>query len=212
MAPIYICVWALIFMSHGTHVSIFMCLYIHQPIFMCVYIHAPIFMSHGTHVSVRIYSFFTHLHTHGTDAHLHLCHDSFTSVPWLIFICAMTPERLYSCVMAHMCHGAYINFLLIYILMAQILIYICAKTHLHLCHDSWATIFMCYGTHVNQSRVTHCVWVSESLRLLCLNSNRADFLNNWIEREIDAMRHDSFICVTWPIHVCDMTHSYMSFI
>ena len=23
------------------------------------------------------------------------------------------------------------------------------------------------------------------------------------------MRHDSFICVTWPIHMCDMTHSYV---
>ena len=129
-----------------------------------------------------------------------------------LYSCVSISMRLYSCVMAHMCHGAYINFLLIYILMAQILIYICAMTHLHLCHDSWAPILMCHGTHVIQSRVTHCVWVSESLRLLCLNSNRADFLNTWIEREIDAVRHDSFICVTWPIHVCDMTHSYVSFI
>jgi len=23
------------------------------------------------------------------------------------------------------------------------------------------------------------------------------------------MRHDSLICVTWLIHMCDMTHSYV---
>jgi len=170
---------------------------------------APIFMGVSSlcTVSWRLYTFVSERLYSWVMAHM--CLYSCVSISINLNSCVSISMHLYSWVMAHMCQGAYIHFLLICILMAQMLIYICAMTHLHLCHDSFSSVPWLLSAYIHVSWHTCESVTRDSLRH---NSNRADFLKNWIEREIDAMRHDSFICVTWPIHVCDMTHSYMSFI
>jgi len=70
------------------------------------------------------------------------------------------------------------------------------------------TVHMCYMNH-------SCVWYYWFMSLMWLISRwhgrfikMCDMNHSkcviWI---IPSVRHDSFICVTWLMHMCDMTHS-----
>jgi len=74
----------------------------------------------------------TKTHTHTSDqTHLHVCHDSFTCVMWLIHMCDMTHS--------HVWH--------ISISCVSWLLYMCVMTPLHVCHDSFRSQ-RCWKTHM----------------------------------------------------------------
>jgi len=70
------------------------------------------------------------------DCYCLLCHDSFTCVPWLIHMCAMTHS--------HVCHDSFTC--------VPWLIHMCAMTHSHMCHDS----SMCVPCLIHMCAMTHC--------------------------------------------------------
>ena len=50
-------------------------------------------------------------------------------------------------------------------------------------------------THLHADSYTHTAWAGAA-------ANHNDMTHSYVW-------HDSFICVTWLIHMCDMTHSYV---
>jgi len=94
-------------------------------------------------------------------------------------------------------------------------------SHVWMSHDthmneSWRTyewvmahIWMSHGAPMNESWhtwewVTAHIWVRH---VTC--TNESWHTRAWISSQIGKyVWHDSFICVTWLIHMCDMTHSY----
>jgi len=141
-----------------------------------------------------------------TVTHPHVCNvttscvwrDSFIRWTWLIHVCAMSPS--------YVRHDSFIG--------VKWLIYMYDMTHLHVWHDASARVYsanlsavhnvkwspwrihMCYPTHrcVCHDSWTFVTWrirASIFCKAKCSTSNKA---------------HDSFICVTWLIYMCAMTH------
>jgi len=78
----------------------------------------------------------------------------------------------------------------------------CVMSHIWMSHVSWHDSFIrisatCVMSHIWMSHVS---WHDSFIRIsaTCVMSATCRYV--W---------HDSFICVTWLIHMCDMTHSYV---
>ena len=102
--------------------------------------------------------------------HSHMCHDSFTYVPWLIHICAMTHS--------HMCHDSFIyaTWLIYTCVMTHShttwLIHICAMTHSHVRHDSCTNVSWLILDGVNGLR-RWLLTISRLLKIISLVCRRA---------------------------------------
>ena len=106
------------------------------------------------------------------------CHDSFIRVPWRIHMCAMTHWPLW-----------------------------------HACHEGVEHIHESVMAHTWMSHVIH-VWMSQLLGFMALK----DMTRSYVCRMNESLthsapyarleRHDSFICASGLIHICDMTHSW----
>jgi len=87
--------------------------------------------------------------------------------------------------------------------------YLCDMTHLYVWYDS----FICVTWLIRMCDVTHLYvwWCYPQFEMwrpdVCLYV-RHDESFVWHMTHLYVW-HDSFICVTWLIHVCDMTHSYV---
>jgi len=142
--------------------------------------------------------------------HLHVWHDSFTCVTWLIYMCDMTH--------LHVWHDSFTCVIW--------LIYMCDMTHLHVWHDSFTRvpwlIYMCDITHLyawhDSSIVLHTCDMTHShtnTRVKCAATALLSALS-WVMTHSHVW-HDSSTCVTWLIYmcfahvtwliyICDMTH------
>jgi len=118
--------------------------------------------------------------------HSHLWHDSFTYVAWLIHICDMTHS--------HMWHDLFIY--------ATWLIHMCHMTHSHMWHDwfIYVTWLICVAWLL--SSATWLIHLCVAWGVLCGVLSAI-----WI---IHILCYDSYICVTWLSHLCDMTDLYVS--
>jgi len=131
--------------------------------------------------------------------HWHVCHDSFTCVPWLIDMCAMThshacydsftgvPWLIYMCAMTHPheCHDSFTC--------VPWLIHMFATTHSHVSHDSFASVLwsfcMCTQTH---SRMCTCFHMSYQKKLHYTTT----------AKHCNTLQHTAIHCNT-PQHTCN---------
>jgi len=77
------------------------------------------------------------------------------------------------------------------------LVHTCHKTYLHVSHDSFihATWLIAKKNHTAHSYISHCT--------VCLH-------DSFIYVTVYTQESQLLIYVTWRIHVCDMSNSYMS--
>jgi len=164
--------------------------------------------------------------------HSHVWHDSFIYVTWLIHMCDMTHSHVwhdsfiydtYTCV-HRVCAHEFVSmctWVREYVHMSSWVcahenprdpnyFHVCDTIHSYVWHDSFICVtwlnHICDMTH---SYVTHTrTWTHSMCTCGTWEPESSDiFLYVW---------HDSFICVTWlifhvwPIHMRDMTHSYMT--
>ena len=132
-------------------------------------------------------------------------HDSSICVLWLIRLCAVTD----SCVW----HDSFIR--------RVWLIHMCDMTHSYVWQDSFICvswlIHMCDMTH-SVCDMTQCVtWLSVWHDSVCDMTKCVIGLSVWHDSIMFDMahlyaRHDSFIRMTWLIHMCDMTHSCLTWL
>jgi len=128
--------------------------------------------------------------------------DSFICVTWLIHMCDMT----HSCVR----HDSFKC------------MQMCDLTHSNVCHDSFHSV-MCDMTHSNTVHIFVFLYVwhhSPTVRLksfICVTRHRyvCDMTHPYVTcrshvRDVTHTLawHDSFICVTWLIHIRDRTNLY----
>jgi len=124
--------------------------------------------------------------------HSHVCHDSFTCVPWLIHMCAMTHS--------HVCHASFTC--------VPCLIHMCAMTYSHVCHDSFTYVpWLIHVCAMPHSHVCHDSLLPQSDNPL-LPSSYSDEVRlephrgtSWWEAQ--DMTHE------WDRHSyiwCDMSH------
>jgi len=109
----------------------------------------------------------------------HVCHDSFTRVPWLIYTCAMTRS--------HVRHDSFTRVLW--------LIHTCSFC---VCQDSSALMPM-FSVLVRD--------FSSSIHVCAMTRLRVPWLLHMCVMTHSHVCHDSFTCVPWLIYVCAMTHS-----
>ena len=95
----------------------------------------------------------------------------------------------------------------------------CDMTHSLKWHDSFICD-MIRDKYMNKSRHTTCdiyEWVMSYLRMSHVTHMVTVMSYLWMSHVTHMVTscqwhdtwHDSFTCVTWLIHVCDMTHSYV---
>jgi len=101
----------------------------------------------------------------------------------------------------------------------------CDMTHLHVWRDSFTwLVHMCDMTHLHEQPVGEsvgAVWWHDSCgtchtRCLVCDMTHSHVWHDsfmcvtWLIHMCDMTHlHDTFTCVTWLIHVCDMTHSHV---
>jgi len=147
-----------------------------------------------------------------------MCMLTYSCVPWLILI---VPWRIHMCAMANLyvCHDA--------IICVPWRIYMCAMAHSYVRHDFFwmrhdsssvcRNSFICVLWRIRMWTMTHC---SGGDGGRCLSLSSIALKKEWVVSlwhgnvMTSPVRHDSFIyvthsCVTWLIHVRDMTHSYV---
>ena len=160
----------------------------------------------------------THTHTHMT--HPYMRHDSFICVTWLIHMCAVT----HTCDTTHTHNQASLMFSSV-----TWLIHTRDMTHSYEWHDSfiWVTwlIHMCDMTHscewhdsfirvtwlIHMRAVTHMCDMTQLTTRPALGSSSStnkdvpvcDMTYLYGDMTHSDMWHDSFIHVTWLIHMCD---------
>jgi len=61
-------------------------------------------------------------------------------------------------------------------------------------------------SHIRTSHITH---TNESCHTYEWVTNGSDMWREKCNMTHPYVRHDSFVCVTWIIHMCDMTHTYV---
>ena len=180
----------------------------------------------------------TYVHTHPTDEPLRwrntsilwepardvthyyvsdMRHDSFTCVPWLIDLCAMTHSLV--------CHDSFtcVPWLIHLCAMTYFMCATCAVTHYvcHVCHDSWLSLgALCVPWLISMCAMTHFYVFRDSF--LCVCYDRWCSAPIIWEPKCDVthycvchMCHDSFPwvpwlilcvpCVPWLISTCAMT-------
>ena len=79
----------------------------------------------------------------------------------------------------------------------------------HISHaQAWvlSQIWMSHVTHENES--CHAYEIIRMSPGNHMNDLCCAYLGTWMTPLSFYARHDSFICVTWLIYMCDMTHSY----
>ena len=168
-----------------------------------------------------------HSHTHS-----YLWHDSFSCVTWLIPMCDMTHSYVWHesflCVtwLIHMCDMTYL-----YVFAAipccrlnqrwcvmsrthtHTPIPVCDMTHSYVWHDSFICVIWlihtCDMTHLYVFAASPCCLLNQRCtknfkKLWCVMSRTHTHTHTH-----SCVWHDSFICVTWLIPMCDMTHSYV---
>ena len=133
---------------------------------------------------------------HACDmTHSYVRHDSFIRVTWLIDTFDMTR--------AYVWHDSFI--------LVTWLIHACDMTHSYVWHDLFMRVtWLMHTCDMNHSYVRHdsCIRVTWLLEVPC------SFFIGVLCALRTTLRgkcewHDSFICVTWLIHTCVMTHSYV---
>jgi len=147
--------------------------------------------------------------------YMHMWHDSFISVTWLVHMCGMTRSNVW--------HNLFICVIWLWSLDKKIismvvcvyvtwLVHTCDMTRSYACRDS----FMCVTWVVRVRDMTRsCAWHDSSLE--SLNHKRFVFWmyvhETWLIHMCDMtpsyVWHYSLICVTWLVHMCDMTRSYV---
>ena len=161
--------------------------------------------------------------------HSHVCHDSFPCVPWLIHVCAITQTHSYGC------YDSFVygisnpsivdsnhHFLRCHDSMRRLtcLIQICATTRLYVCHDSVICLpWLIHICAMNHSRAYHdsfgCVpwsiqmWNKPSWSTQGMLIQVPWLFHMCVSYIYSYMCHESFICMTWLVHVCAMTHSHV---
>jgi len=112
----------------------------------------------------------------------YLWHDSFVFVTWLIHMCSITHSPVYGTIHAYVWHDS--------IMRVTWRIQMCAMTHSYV----WHVLFMCVPYAFN-----YLIWLIH----VCVMTH--PYMTH------SCVCHDSFICVTWLVHVsvhmCAMTHS-----
>jgi len=148
---------------------------------------------------------------------LHVWHDSFICVTWLIHMCDMT----------HWCVWHY------WFIWVPWVIYRCAMTHSYVCHDSFICvpwlIHMCdmgamshlyvRASPLPQPLLTSATWLIHMRDMTDLYGWDDSFICSGVATAAATVYmcdmthsyvwHDSFICVTCLIHMGDMTHWYV---
>jgi len=142
--------------------------------------------------------------------HARVCHDSYTIVPWLIHTGNMAPSYVW--------HDS--------IKCVTWLIHMCDTTLSYVRHDSFMSTLITYATrHCNtlQHAATRCNTLQHAVSpgrdlgstlitfrsRLFLKRRPASLSAITWDMTHSYVWHDSFICVTWLIHMCDVTHLYV---
>ena len=112
--------------------------------------------------------------------HSHVWHDWFTCVTWLIHICDMTHSYVW--------HDAFT--------WVTWLIHMCDMKHSYIWHNSWL-IHVSDMTH-SHTTVRHNTGLIHTYECVVMSLT-------WMSHVLCRTRHDSFICVTRPIHMCNIT-------
>jgi len=112
----------------------------------------------------------------------HSCvwHDTFTCVTWLIYMCDMT----------HSCRRRD-SFICV-----TWLIHMCDMTHSYVWHDSFIRV----------TWLIPCMWHDTFIHMN--ESAQTNLLRN-TPVSLYACHMSTIKCVTWLVHMCDMTHSYV---
>ena len=142
--------------------------------------------------------------------HSYVWYDSFICVTWLIHICDMTHTR---CI--HV--GPYI-FMYRYsysrssFICVTWLIHMCKMTHSYVC-DMTHTRCIQMGPislYINTIALSRHSYVwHDSFVCVTWLIPMCDMTHSMCDMTHSYVWHDSFICVNWLIHICDMTHSYV---
>jgi len=173
-------------------------------------------MSHGVHhVCVR------------RDVFIHVRHGSFIYVTCLIHSCdvphlhvcdvthTLEHARRCTCTAHHFAHATCVILVTYSYMCDMTYIYMCDMTYSYMCDMTYS--YMCdmtysYMCDMTYSYVKRSTWtIPMCATWLIIFSRRVTAL---VLRRVPLMSHsyvwhDSFICVTWLIHMCDMTHSYV---
>jgi len=126
-------------------------------------------------------------------AHSPVCHDSFTCVPWLSHMCAMTHSHVY--------HDS--------VTCVPWLSHMCAMTQSHVCHDSFTCvpwlIDTCTMTHSHVPWLIHtCAMTHSHLCSIARNQEQIwIWMSSW-----RSHRNELAVLVTHT-HKCAMTHSHV---
>jgi len=149
--------------------------------------------------------------------HLSVWHDAFIHAIWLVHTCNMTHFSVR--------HGSFVS--------ATWCIHMCNMTHSYVRHDA----FMCVTWLIHPNKVGGRASREVARRKALALRRSISICETWLVRMCDTthsyVRHDSFKCLTWLIHVrknggrplplrrsisiyetwhihmCDMTHSYL---
>jgi len=169
--------------------------------------------SYGRHDSFICVTWLVHL---CAMTHSYVCHDSFMWFDELIFhhsfMCSYE-RRIHMCAMTHsyVCHDSFM----------------CSYHHMKETTSTWRSHGMStwrsHGTHMKESwhtydarepsvrsHGTHMCSYHDSF--MC-SSNHQDSTSSYEHMKewwnMSSSNHSTFIRVTWLIHMCDMTHSYV---
>jgi len=123
-------------------------------------------------------------------------HDSFISVTWLFHRCDMTHSVIalaiwnaygadFTCDMtrSYVWHDSFIR--------VTWLVHTCGMTHsvISLAMKCvWSWLYDSFCTFISSIRIFECIW-------------------SWLLKRCTYVWHDAFLCVTWLIPMCGMTHS-----
>ena len=210
----FICVKWLVHMCDMTnscmrHVA---CICVTHDSFICVTHDSFICVTHDSFICVTHDSFICVTHDsficvacliHTCDMTLsYVWHDSFIRVTWLITTASVTCRmHMFDTWLIHMCDVTYL-----YVLNS----FICVTWRMHMC-DTWL-IHTCVLTHSYVWYACHSyVW------LVCIcdmtdsvSDSQCVTIRPYVRHDAcTCVTHDSFVCVTWLIHTCNMTHSYV---
>ena len=142
-----------------------------------------------SHISNSCVTWLIHMHNLWQDPSICTWHDSFIGVTWLIHMCVSVQQVRFD---LSMCAWAW-------------LIHICDMTHSYMWHDSF--IYVTWLIHIcDQTPVN--VRFSPSGAIWLIYMHMAGFIH-MCDVTRSPMWHDSLICVTWLIHMCDMTHLHV---